>query len=115
MSSYVSAFLAIGKRVSIDFKIFGGHANYPDNETVIQFESQDLNHDTLMNICENIIPRVVVLLSKSPCPKDIEAGVTLAKDCDYSEYQSEQLVHLMAAILSINRDPLNASEVFLRT
>lgn len=101
MSQYVSAFMAFGKRFSLDVKIYGGRP-VDGHCTNIQFESSDLDWGLCVELCENIIPRVVKLLSISPDTRDRVIGEKLSVEVEYCESATEVIYYLGSAIIAIN-------------
>ena len=107
MSSYISAFMAFGKRFSLDVKIFGGRSSDLAIVNAIQFESMTLDWTVYVDLCENIVPRLVDLALRSPDPKDRNAARSLELAVDFQEYPEHVLDHLGRFLLAINRDSLD--------
>lgn len=98
MINDISAFMAFGKRVSVDIKLHGLTSVLDQ----IQYESNDPYCDS--DLVDIIVPRVIELFARSQNPRIREAGRQLKSSVSFMEYSDLVFIPLIAAIMSANSD-----------
>lgn len=100
----ISAFIAIGKRVTVDFKLYGiGFVR-----RTIQFDSQEPNWAD--SIVEHIVPSVLEMLRVSSCSHAVSIADYL-EEAIKSNLSTEEMVFILLDVaLLISSDPTNSSK-----